>query len=266
MPAVLVGAAFSTLSQRAADALFVALGAALLAWALTSRTLRNPQLLALASFPMWVAAQTVQWSPLYTAATVLPWLGGLYACKPSVALAYLAAYASRLAVASAGLFAAATILVWPWWPGEWIARLPAATHMSAPVTRWGGPVLLLALLKWRRPEARLLAGLACIPQTPVVYEALPLFLIVRTLEEGLILCLSTLLMVPVARALQPLDYLEWMRVNGQWMIWFVYVPALLILLRRPNAAPDDDPVRVLEIWLRDRLSARRRQDGGNPRS
>ena len=62
MPAAIVAIPFTFVSQRVADALFMGIGAALLAWALTAQTLRNPQLLALISFPMFVAAQAVQWS------------------------------------------------------------------------------------------------------------------------------------------------------------------------------------------------------------
>ena len=53
------------------DALFIGVGAGLLAWALTRRTLANPQLWVFASFPMMVAAQTVQWSPYLTAAALI---------------------------------------------------------------------------------------------------------------------------------------------------------------------------------------------------
>ena len=91
-------------------------------------------------------------------------------------------------------FTVVTLVLWPWWPREWLAQLSTVTHMSAPVTRWGGPLLLLAALRWRRPEARLLLGLSCIPQTPVVYEAVPLFLLVTTLREGVALLVVTVLL------------------------------------------------------------------------
>ena len=82
-----------------------------------------------------------------TAATLMPWLGAIYACKPSVALAYLLAFPSRIAVASTAVFVGATVLIWPSWLPTWLQLLPTLNHMSAPVTRWGGPLLLLAFLK-----------------------------------------------------------------------------------------------------------------------
>lgn len=235
LTAPIVAMPFAVMPLRLAEALFVGLGAALLAWAMTRRSLANPQLLVFPSFTMVVAAQTVQWSPWLTAAALMPWIGFLFACKPSIGLAMLVAYPSRRAIVGAGVFALLTVAIWPWWPAEWVAALPAATHMSAPVMRWGGPLLLLALLKWRRPEARLLAALACIPQTPVMYEALPLFLMVQTVKEGAVLMvLTTLVGRIVMVGADGADYQTWMAVNGQWMVCLVYLPCLLMVLRRPN--------------------------------
>lgn len=247
---------FAWLSPRLADAMFIGVGAAVLAWSLTRRTLANPQLWVFASFPMMVAAQTVQWSPWLTAAAVMPALGFLYAAKPSVGLAMLAAYPSRVALAGAAVLGIATVVIWPWWVPQWIATLPSATHMSAPVTRWGGPLILLALLKWRRADARLLAGLACVPQTPVLYEAVPLFLLVRNFREATFLIVSTGVMAKIVQATVPTtDYNVWMAANGQWMVWLVYLPCTAMILLRPNEGLTIDWRAVLPgRWSRDRHS------------
>jgi hypothetical protein len=226
---------FAWAPPRLADALFIGFGAALLVWALTRQTLANPQLWVFASFPMMVAAQTVQWSPWLTAAAVMPSLGFLLAAKPSIGLAMFAAYPSRLALVGSLLFAAITVALWPWWVPAWIAALPSLTHMSAPVTRWGGPLILLALVKWRRPEARLLAALACIPQTPVLYEVVPLFLLVRTFREAAVLVVLTGVAGRIVNAIAVgVDYHTWMTINGQWMVWLVYLPCTAMILLRPN--------------------------------
>jgi len=223
---------------RLADALFVGFGAALLAWALTRRTIANPQLLVFASFAMMVTAQNVQWSPWMTAAALIPWLGFLFACKPSIGLAMLVAYPSRAAVLACGAFTLLTVIVWPWWIQHWLPNLSSATHMSAPVTRWGGPLILLSLLKWRRSDARLLAALACVPQTPVLYEAVPLFLLVQTFREGTLLIVLMGVMGKIVEATEAAatggDYNAWMAYNGQWMVWLVYLPCTAMVLRRPN--------------------------------
>jgi hypothetical protein len=248
---------FALVPARLADALFIGLGAAVLAWSLTRQRLANPQLWVFASFPMMVAAQTVQWSPWLTAAALMPSLGFLYAAKPSVGLAMLAAYPSRTALVGAAAFGIATVAIWPWWIAQWIATLPLATHMSAPVTRWGGPLILLALLKWRRADARLLAGLACVPQTPVLYEVVPLFLLVRNFREATLLVVLTGVMGKIVQAtVTTTDYNAWMAANGQWMVWLVYLPCTVMILFRPNEGLTLDWHAMLpKRWSRDRRPA-----------
>ena len=56
--------------------------------------------------------------------------------------------------------------------------------MVAPITRPGGVLVLLALLKWKRADARLLLALACVPHTTVPYETIPLFLIPQTWRQA----------------------------------------------------------------------------------
>lgn len=254
-PAAVVSMPFAWAPPRVADALFIGFGAALLAWALTRQTLANPQLWVFASFPMMVAAQTIQWSPWLTAASLMPALGFLLAAKPSIGLAMLAAFPSRKAVIGAGVFTVLTVLVWPWWIPEWLAALPSVTHMSAPIARTGGPLILLALLKWRRADARLLAALACIPQTPVLYEVVPLFLLVRTFREAaLLVVLTGIAGKLVATTVVTADYQTWMTTNGQWMVWLVYVPCTAMVLCRPN---EGLTIEWRAMWLR--LFEQRRQ-------
>jgi len=107
--------------------------------------------------------------------------------------------------------------------------------MGAPVMRWGGPLILLALLKWRRADARLLVGLACVPQTPIIYEIVPLFLLVRTFREAVALIVLTGVVGQIVlRVAQGSDYNTWMAINGQWMVWLIYLPCTALVLCRPN--------------------------------
>ena len=233
--AALAAMPFAWAPTRLADALFIGVGAGLLAWALTKRTLANPQLWVFASFSMMVAAQTVQWSPWMTAAALMPWLGFVFTAKPSIGLAMLAAYPSRRAIIVAAAFTLITVVLWPWWIAAWLTNLPTVTHMGAPVMRWGGPLILLALLKWRRADARLLVGLACVPQTPIIYEIVPLFLLVRTFREAVALIVLTGVVGQIVlRVAQGSDYNTWMAINGQWMVWLIYLPCTALVLCRPN--------------------------------
>jgi len=252
--AALAAMPFAWAPTRLADALFIGVGAGLLAWALTKRTLANPQLWVFASYAMLVSAQTVQWSPLLTAAALMPWLGFLFAAKPTIGFAIFVAYPSRAALIGMAAFSALTVAIWPYWLPAWLHNLPSITHMSAPVARLGGPLILLALLKWRRADARLLAGLACMPQTPVLYEALPLFLLVRNFREAtLLVVLTGLLGRIVLTTVTTTDYNAWMAINGRLMVWLLYLPCTAMILFRPNEGLTIDWRALLpERWSRDR--------------
>jgi hypothetical protein len=241
--ALLAATPLAWLPLRLAETIFVGLGAGLLAWGLTRRTIANPQLLVFASFSMMAAAQCVQWSPLLTAAALIPTLGFVFAAKPTIGLALCLAYPSRRALIGCIAIAVLSFVVWPSWPWHWIATLPSASHITAPIMRPGGFLLALALLRWRRPEARLLFALGCVPQTPTLNETVPLFLVVQTLPEGLTLMSLTIVAAHIVGAVYQgtADYQGWMAGVGIAGLWLVYLPCLIMVLRRPN-------VGVQPVW------------------
>jgi hypothetical protein len=109
---------------------------------------------------------------------------------------------------------------------------------------WGGWLPLFALLRWRRPEARLLTALTLIPQTVFPYEMVALALIPRTKGEHLTLigCVTVFstavfLIGPPMLTMHD-DGARWVRaaqnVSVPLAVWLVYVPALVMVLRRPN--------------------------------
>jgi hypothetical protein len=103
--------------------------------------------------------------------------------KPTVGAAVFAAYPNRPALWAAVGVLALSIAVMPGWPLQWREAL-SANIASVPALLPGGFLLLLGLVHWRSPEARLLAALACVPQTIGYYEMLPLFLIPRRRGEA----------------------------------------------------------------------------------
>ncbi len=258
-PAVLVAVPFAWLPLHLADALFVGAGAFVLAWTLTRRELNNPQFMVFGSVAYFLALQVSQWSPLLTGAALLPACGWLLACKPTSAIAVFCGYPNRRVAIGAAAFVLASVLIWPGWIAQWRTALSATTHMTPPVVRPGGVLLLLAALRWRRPEARLVFALACLPQTPVLYEALPIFLVPQVIEEAAVLAGLTYAayFATVMGAPYP-DMRAQMASLGGWTVWLVYLPALIIVLRRPNVAPQDD-------WLV-RLLARARRFRSRVRS
>lgn len=220
--------------EKLASVLFVSVSAALLAYAVTKTGWHRLPLFLSASFV--VAAKAAQWSPLIAAGFCLPAVAWVFACKPNIGMAALAAMPSRSAVRTAivggVVLSAISFALLPSWPADWLAALRSAGHMSAPITWPGGVLVLLALLRWRRPEARLIVTMACVPQTPNWYEALPILLVPATLFQSLVLSL-----------ISSLGFLyEWLlyRPNATYvdieplMIALVYLPATLMVLRRRN--------------------------------
>jgi hypothetical protein len=216
------------------DPLWVGFGSGLLAWVLTRQRLANPQLLVFASFAYCYALILSQWSPLLTAAALLPWGGVILACKPTVGVALFAAYPGWRAVVGAAATILASLLLYPRWPVAWLGGLSQQQHVTSLILHPGGPLILLALLRWRRSEARLMIALACVPQTPSLYEAIPLFLIPETwLEAGLLAALTYL----VGMTLTPITTATFnanLAASADRIVWFLYLPCVVMLLRRPR--------------------------------
>jgi hypothetical protein len=130
----------------------------------------------------------------------------------------------------------ASVALAPGWPAEWLHAIRGASHFRPLLALPGGAVVLLALLRWRRPEARLLAVMACVPLTTHFYEALPALLVVRRPAEGIALVISSWIgFLAVLSSSSPRAGFEpWVLANGYGILLSVYLPALVIVLRRPN--------------------------------
>ena len=129
------------------------------------------------------------------------------------------------------------------WVGDWVTALRDTSHIDAPITRLGGPLIALVLLRWRRAEAWLVAALACVPQTPGPYEALPLFLVALTLRQSAVLAYLTYAVFFLAGAFQrDASVQAWMAACGRLEVFLLYLPCVVMVLRRPNEG-------ALPTWL-----------------
>jgi hypothetical protein len=231
LPAVLCGLPFTPFPLGVARVAFAALGAGVFAGViLTKRPNAWPWLL---SFPFFYAVQRAQWTPLIVAATLTP-LSGIAACKPSIGLALFGYRPARATLLGGAALLAASFLVRPDWVEHWRAALAHAPHLVPPALRPFGFLLLLALLAWRAPEARLLALLACVPQTLTLYELLPLALVAPSwqVSAGLVL-LTNALYLGIVYVIQPSIQLKLNAVSA--LIWpptlvLGYLPALIVVL------------------------------------
>jgi hypothetical protein len=233
MTTIIAVTPLTSLPVPVARAIFGGVGAGLLAFACTNRAWWPLTMFTSGAF--LTTLYVGQWGAWLMAAALIPWLGALLACKPTLGLA-LGTYApSWRAVVGAVLALAASVVLYPPWPREWLHAISMAPQVVAPVTRPGGFILLLALLRWRRPEARLLLALSCVPHTILPHEALPLFLIPQSYRESALLSLSTLVLAPIIAVWAPTDNwahaLAW---SWPFMFLLAYFPALAMVLQRPN--------------------------------
>jgi hypothetical protein len=223
-----------------ADATFFAIGAGCFAWALMRYG--YPPLLGMVSVSMFGAVQSVQWSPLLGASFVLAPLGVFAVAKPTIGAALFVARPNRWMIAGGALLLAVAFASQPGWFTAWRSGFTPGLHFGAPVLQKGGFVALLGLLRWRRPEARLLVALACVPQTMLLYEALPLFLIPRTTGEVVVLLLAS----DAAQVVGA--YVSGGAIDRAGAgLWLLSLPAALIVLRRPNEGP-------APAWLEQRIA------------
>ncbi len=234
--ATAVTAPLGLLSPRLSGALWSGCGVALLTYAVTRRAWWG--LAVLVSAPVLGAVLLGQWSPWLTAAAALPSLGFIWAAKPNVGLAMFAGWPSRRAAIGAVLLLLVSLAIAPTWPREWLATISAAPQYLAPVFRPGGVLLLLAWIRWREPEARMLGALALLPHTTNLYEMVPLFLIPRhPIELGLLMTgtyvAQILTHVPehVAGA-RPDAAAAFLTANWPVYLACCYIPSLIVILRR----------------------------------
>lgn len=263
MPAVLLQLPLAWLSDRVAQAVFIAASAAAAAYGLT-RCAWHPAL-AFTSSPFLVTLSLTQWSlAVVASATVVP-LAWVVAVKPNIGLVVAATWTSRRqwvigAVGSAALIAA-SFAVAPTWVADWRAAVATAQYARPPIAGPGGALLfVLAMTRWRRPEGRLLAALAVVPHTPAHYDALLLFLVPATMSEALTLSALTWaadFADAMLRPTTPGDHFDAdAAVRAAVILALLYLPCLIMVLRRPNEGSAPECVERVARAVSDRVPRR----------
>ncbi len=231
---------FSLLSELWASLAFIALSTFLLAYGITRDGWHRLPLFASVSFV--TSAQLAQWSTLMTAALFIPSLAVVIAAKPQAGLPIVAASRSTTAIKAAIIGGIALIVVslvlFPRWPLEWLGHVRATEQLRSPLTRLGGVAILFAALRWRRPEAWLVLSMAALPQTWYSYNVLPLLTVGNTFREsGLLAIISSAGSIATAFLVTDLYSARTAQVGGTMLVATAYLPAVLLVLRRPNEGP-----------------------------
>lgn len=220
------------LSGDAAGSVFYGLSSALLAFGLTREGYRR--LLVLLAYPYWVGLLTVQWSTAITASAFFPLLLPLTMAKPQVGLpVFLTRFSWRgfWACVAIGVL---SLVILPGWPRLWLGQLGYYQHFYA-ILILPGPLILLALLRYRDRDAWLLLLTSLMPQR-WFFDAFILWLIPRSRREILVTVITSWCAGLWRSYHPPSSYTE----VGRWMVLSIYLPMLaIILLRHPRQELED---------------------------
>ena len=112
-----------------------------------------------------IAASSGQWSPLLIAASTIPALGGFLATKPNLGAILLLGQRQRRTqwigtVIGGAVLAAISFVLMPTWLSTWLRAAGQFGERPLIMLTPLGILVLLALFRWRRPEARLLILMA----------------------------------------------------------------------------------------------------------
>lgn len=235
LPALILFWPFSFLELPIAAGVFVGLSCGWLAWLLT-RAGEWWRLLLFVGPGTYFALDLAQWSPLMTAAALLPAAGFLLTAKPTLGLACFSYRPTWTAVASALAMLFVSVLLWPAWPAWWHDATASVPLHPSPIATPFGWILVLGALRWRRPEGRLMLAMAIVPQLLCFYDQIPLMLVARNRMEAMLLSLTSSLAM-LAWLQFGWGHPDYLARAAPFVLVGCYLPALVIVLRHPNEGP-----------------------------
>jgi hypothetical protein len=226
LPAGIVAMPFALFKDEIASGLFMGVSSFILAWLLLKNG-RTWSLLLFLSWPFAYAVFFSQWTPLIMTLWFLPFMLPLLLVKPHIAIPLvLTGKVSRMGIILTIALLLVSLIAVPNWPFTWLKQINTYKGLP-PITALPlGPLILVALFKFRDRRAWLLVLLALMPQR-VLYDQLPLLLLATTGFQMAFLVFCSWLTLPVL-----FMWGGWGNVPVNWQFWIVitlYIPALLIL-------------------------------------
>ena len=148
-----------------------------------------------------------------------------------VALTHL----SRRGILACFVLVLLSLAILPRWPLLWVHQIGYYEHFI-PLLVLPGPLLALALLRYRDRDAWLLFLSALMPQR-WFFDSLPLWLIPKTRREMTWTVLLSLGPGILRWYLTPKSYTQ----VGRWSVLFFYLPMLVVVLARLRTPNDEGP-------------------------
>lgn len=226
LPVVLFGLPFVSLKLEIAAGIFYGASSALLAFAVTRTGYHR--LLIFFAYPYWAGVLTAQWIPLIMAGTFYWWLSPAWIAKPQIGLPAALSFLNPKNVAICAVVGLVSLIVMPHWISFWLNSLGRYARF-VPLIVLPGPLLAIALFRFRIRDARLLFFAACVPQR-WFYDAFLLWLIPKKRRE--IIFTVGLSWIPgIWRWFHPPHTFTQV---GRWMVIWMYLPMLIVVLLRPS--------------------------------
>jgi hypothetical protein len=224
LPVAIFGLPFVWTRPEVAAGAFYGISSALMALGLSRKGYRY--LLVFLAYPYWAGLMAGQWTPLIMASAFFPVLLPATLVKPQLGLPVFLTHASRRGILACIIVGAVSLAVMPSWPTLWIAQL-GHYNRFVPLLVWPGPLLMLAILRYRDRDAVLLLLAACMPQR-WFYDGFLLWLIPKTRRE-IVWTVFLSWVVGIWRWYHiPHSWLE----VGRWTVVFIYLPMLVVVLCR----------------------------------
>jgi hypothetical protein len=233
LTAAFFGLPFVRVPPEIAAGIFYGFSSGVLALGLTREGYHR--LLIFLAYPYWIGMLYVQWSPLIAASAFFPFLLPATMAKPQVGIPVFVSRFSLRGLWACICVAAASLVVFPRWPLFWFSEIGKYQHFYA-ILVLPGPLILLALLRYRDPDAILLLLTACMPQR-WFFDTFTLWLIPRSRREILIATFFSW----CAGIWRWYHFPHSMSEVGRWVVIFTYIPMLTILLFRQRASDSAMP-------------------------
>lgn len=217
---------FVDLRPEVAAGLFYGMSTFLLALGVTRYGYRN--LMIFLAYPYWAGMLTVQWSPIIAAGAFFPLLLPVTMAKPQIGLPVFLTHVTRRGLVACLIIGGLSLAILPHWPRLWMAQLRHYEHFI-PILLWPGPLLLLALWRYRDRDAILLLLAACMPQR-WFFDSLILWIIPKARRE----MVWTVFFSWGAGIWRWYHFPHSFAEVGRWTVVFIYLPMLAVVLLRNN--------------------------------
>jgi hypothetical protein len=226
LPAALFALPLLRLTSEMAAGVFYGSSTFFLALGLTRQN--YGRLRVFLAYPYWAALFTAQWSTIIAGSAFYPLLLPATMMKPQVGLPVFLTRLSRRGLLACVVVAGLSIAVAPPWPLLWLRQSHYYEHFI-PMLVFPGPLLLLALVRYRDRDAWLLLFAALMPQR-WFFDSFTLWLIPKSRRE-IVLTAGFSWGAGIWRWYHtPHSFTE----VGRWTVIFIYLPMLVVVLWRGN--------------------------------